>query len=170
MNLKYIKDLIFRIAFDKSDLLKKIWIKNTKFKKAPEIPWTPLNKPLKDCKIALITTAGIHHNFQEPFNMQDKNGDWSFRELGLEKKETFTITHDYYNKTDALKDINIVLPIDRVNELVNEKLIGSLNLYAYSFMGHILNEYIEQFINISAIEVAEKLKKQNVDIALLTPA
>jgi D-proline reductase (dithiol) PrdB len=170
MNLKFIKDAIYRTAFDKSDFLKKLWIKNTNFKIDSEIPWTPLKKELKDCKIALVTTAGLHHTFQEPFDMQDIDGDWGYREIDLSKKETFSITHNYYDKSDALKDINIVLPVDRINELVKEKLIGELNIYAYSFMGHILNQYLDKFINISAFDVAHKLKEQNVDIALLTPA
>ena len=45
------------------------------------IPWTPINKPLNDCKLAVVTTSGVHHRDQEPFDMQDSDGDPSFGKL-----------------------------------------------------------------------------------------
>jgi D-proline reductase (dithiol) PrdB len=44
-----------------------------------EIPWAPLKKPLADCRVAVVTTAGIHHHHQPPFNMQALEGDPSWR-------------------------------------------------------------------------------------------
>jgi len=44
-------------------------------------PWTPVNKPLGESRVALVTTAGVHHKGQQPFDMQDAEGDPSFREI-----------------------------------------------------------------------------------------
>jgi len=44
-----------------------------------DIPWADVTKPMKELKIALLTTAGVHHKGQPPFDMKDKNGDPSFR-------------------------------------------------------------------------------------------
>jgi D-proline reductase (dithiol) PrdB len=45
------------------------------------IPWTPLRKPLSECTVALVTTAGVHLKGQKPFDMSDPDGDPSFREI-----------------------------------------------------------------------------------------
>src|SRR5438874_8053248 len=40
------------------------------------IPWTPLRKPVSECTVVLVTTAGVHLRSDRPFNL---NGDSSFR-------------------------------------------------------------------------------------------
>ncbi len=135
-----------------------------------DIPWAPLTVPVHQAKLALITTAGIHHRHQIPFDMIDSNGDPSYRELNAATLfDDFVITHDYYNHNDADKDPNIILPLDRLNELVDEKILGSIAASHYSFMGHIDGPHIDTLINRTAVEIAQKLRAEKVDIALLTP-
>ncbi|WP_303720169.1 glycine/sarcosine/betaine reductase selenoprotein B family protein [Malonomonas rubra] len=135
------------------------------------IPWTVPAKPLDQAKLALVTTSGIHHRQQEPFDMNDANGDPSYRQLNGEKIfDDFQITHDYYDHTDAGKDPNIILPLDRVRELVRERIVGSLAQNHYSFMGHIDGPHITTLVEKTAQEVAQKLIVDQVDLVLLTPA
>ncbi len=135
------------------------------------IPWTRPASPLSQAKLALVTTAGIHHRDQLPFDMRDKNGDPSFREIrGRDIFNDFQITHDYYDHSDARKDPNIILPLDRLRELVAEGLIGSLAEIHYAFMGHIDGEHIKTFVGGSAQLLIKSLQAQEVDIVLLTPA
>ena len=134
------------------------------------IPWTPFNKQLSECKIALVTTSGVHHKNQTPFDMNDKNGDPSFRIIDSDKPvHDLMITHDYYDHSDADKDINIVFPIERLREFKAEGIIKEISQFNYSFMGHIDSHHIQTLISETGPEVAIKLKKQNVDIVLLTP-
>src|SRR6266566_6591658 len=42
---------------------------------------TPLKKPLQDCMVALVTTAGLSLPDQPPFDMTIRMGDTSFREI-----------------------------------------------------------------------------------------
>ncbi|PNU20463.1 hypothetical protein C2E25_07010 [Geothermobacter hydrogeniphilus] len=136
-----------------------------------EIPWTAVSKPLRDCRLALVTTAGVHHPDQPPFDMRDSDGDPSWRELtGETLPGAYRITHDYYDHSDAEKDLNIVLPLERLQELVDEKLLGSLNRRHFGFMGHIDGRHIPALIEKSAREVAGKLCADKVDLVLLTPA
>lgn len=103
--------------------------------------------------------------------MADPSGDPTFREIPADiKPSDLTITHDYYDHKDADKDINIVLPIERIKDLEKTGDIGSVNSRHFSFMGHITLPYIETLINKTAPIVAKKLKSDNVDIAILTPA
>lgn len=135
-----------------------------------DIPWAVPAVPVRQARLALITTAGIHHRHQTPFDMVDANGDPSYRELKAATLfDDFVITHDYYNHSDADKDPNIILPLDRLKELVDEKLLGSIAATHYSFMGHIDGPHIDTLINRSAVEITDKLKAERVDIALLTP-
>lgn len=135
------------------------------------IPWTPVNKPLHACKLALVTTSGIHHSDQPPFNMQDSEGDPSFRVIKAASiGNDYRITHDYYDHKDAEKDLNIVLPIDRCRELEQEGVIGRLADTHYSFMGHIDGRHIATLISKTARQVASRLGEDQVDLVLLTPA
>jgi D-proline reductase (dithiol) PrdB len=134
------------------------------------IPWTQ-PKPLSQAKLALVTTSGIHHRDQPPFDMNDRDGDPSFRPLDGDKLfADFQITHDYYDHTDARKDPNIIVPLEPLQELVNEKLLGSLARTHYAFMGHIDGRHIKTLVEQSAREIAKRLKADQVDLVLLTPA
>lgn len=134
------------------------------------IPWTPFTRPLSQSKVAIITTAGVHLKSQEPFNMLDPQGDPTYREIpSAAPKEDYKITHDYYDHTDADRDLNIVFPIDRLKEMKEAGIIGGLAEMNYGFMGHIDGPHIETLVSEIAPEMARKLKTQEVDIALLTP-
>ena len=134
-------------------------------------PWAPVTKPLSACKVALVTTSGLHHGNQEPFDMQDSDGDPSFRTIdGMTIVNDFRITHDYYDHSDAEKDLNIIFPLERLNELQREGVIGELAKKHYSFMGHIDGRHITALISHFAKQVVEKLRQDAVDVVLLTPA
>ncbi|MEJ2699721.1 MAG: glycine/sarcosine/betaine reductase selenoprotein B family protein [Desulfuromonadales bacterium] len=136
-----------------------------------QIPWTPARKPLSECRVAVVTTAGVHHASQPPFDMEDPEGDPTFRELDSETiMKDFRITHDYYDHSDAEKDLNIVLPLDRLWEFEAQGVIGRLAGTHYGFMGHIDGRHIPTLIEKSARKVAARLKVDGVDAVLLTPA
>jgi D-proline reductase (dithiol) PrdB len=134
-------------------------------------PLFPLPRPLRTCRVALVTTAGLHLPEQEPFDMTDKNGDPSYREIpssiGIEE---LTITHDYFPKADALVDPNLVLPIEPLRQLAREGTIGSIAPRFFSFMGHILGEHLQTLTRGTAPKVADALKRDHVDAVFLTPA
>lgn len=135
------------------------------------IPWHPVSKPLSQSKVALVTTAGLHHTAQAPFNMKDPLGDPSFRIIeGRSIANDFTITHDYYDHRDAEKDVNIIFPIARLNEMQRAGCIGAISDKHFSFMGHIDGPHVQQLIQHTAPQVVQSLKKMRVDAVLLTPA
>ncbi|GAB6081809.1 glycine/sarcosine/betaine reductase selenoprotein B family protein [Desulfuromonas carbonis] len=138
---------------------------------AGQIPWTPITKPLGNCRVAVVTTSGVHHRRQRPFNMLDQEGDPSLRVLdGATIFDDFTISHDYYDHTDAEKDLNIVLPLQRLRELAQEGIIGSVANDHFSFMGHIVGPHLETLKERTAPQLAALLRAAEVDLVLLTPA
>ncbi len=134
------------------------------------VPWTPVTKKLNASKVAIVTTAGVHNKDQTPFDMADRDGDPSFREIDARNPvSSLVITHDYYDHTDADKDINIVFPLERLKELETEGIISKVADYHYGFMGHIKGRHIQTLINEYAPEVARRLIKDHVDVVLLSP-
>lgn len=135
-----------------------------------EIPWAPLSKPLSQCRVALVTTAGVHHRNQEPFDMADGDGDPSFRAIDAARPlETLTITHDYYDHADADRDINVVFPIERLRELAAQGIIGGVSDVHIGFMGHIVGRHVRTLTERTAPEAAGILKGAGVDVVILTP-
>jgi D-proline reductase (dithiol) PrdB len=136
-----------------------------------ETPWTEVTKPLAQCKVALVTTSGVHHDNQTPFDMLDSDGDPTYREIDSSTiMQSYTITHDYYDHSDAEKDLNIIFPLERLNELQQEGVIGEIAQKHYSFMGHIDGKHIATLVGESAKQIVEKLRQDAVDVVLLTPA
>ena len=139
-------------------------LKPSKHYDAPEI--APVNKKLKDSRVALVSTAGVHLKEDEPFDT--RGSDPSYRVVPSNSKmEDLMITHGHYDDSQAHLDINVVFPIDRLLELKEEGVIGSLADNFYTFRGYIPKT--RPLIKKSAPEVAKLLVKDRVDIAILTP-
>jgi D-proline reductase (dithiol) PrdB len=135
------------------------------------IPFAPLHKPLTHCRVALLTTAGIHLRDQIPYNMENPDGDPTYREIPATVDiAQIRITDKYYDHTDADADLNVVFPLLHFRDLVKKRVIGSLAPRHFGFMGHIDQALIGVLNNRTAPEVAAKLRADKVDFAFLTPA
>lgn len=134
---------------------------------ATPLNWTPLRKPLNECTVALVTTAGVHLREQEPFAVYDEKGDWTYREIPVNApSDQLMVTHTHYDTRDAEQDINVVFPLDRMRELADEGVIGTLAPRHYGFMGFIPDP--RHLATETAPVVAEELARDGVDVALLT--
>lgn len=135
------------------------------------IPFATVRKPLANARVALLTTAGVHLRSQTPFDMENPDGDPTYREIPNTVDPTqLTITHKYYDHTDADADLNVVFPLEHFHDLVTKQVIGSLAPRHFGFMGHIDKALITTLNSRSAPEVAAKLRADGVDFAFLTPA
>ena len=134
---------------------------------APTTPppvWTPVSKPLNKSRVAFATAGGIHLKTQTPFNAA---GDFSIREIPSDTpSDKLMVTHGGYDNSDVNKDINAMLPIDRLRELAAEGFIGSIAPILVGFMGGGGN--VNKFINETGPQIAEIFKKEAVDLVLLT--
>lgn len=135
------------------------------------IPFVRLNKPLSAARGALITTGGIHLSSQPPFDMNNSDGDPTYRQIpGNVTSDQITITHKYYDHRDADADLNVIFPLTHFRDLVNRGVIGSLAPRHFGFMGHIEGDLVTTLTQRTAPEVAAKLRADGVDFAFLTPA
>jgi len=129
-----------------------------------EIPWTPLRKPLSDSTVVLVSTGGVHLRSDRPFNL---NGDPTFRVIPKDAQQAdLAISHQSYDKADALRDINLVFPIERLRELESEQVIGRLaqDNYGFGLMGS------AKKLMPAIKQVARRIGESGVDLALLVPA
>lgn len=134
-----------------------------------DVPWQSHSKPLHECKIAVVTTAGVHLKDQESFDVEAKDGDASFRRIPLKASESdYQISHTHYDHAEADKDINCVFPIDILHTLETEGYIGGISEVSFGFMGFIL-QTLHPKLKESARKVAQELLAENVDIVLMTP-
>jgi D-proline reductase (dithiol) PrdB len=171
MSIKTWKDRIVTKLFTRFPALVERWVKSQDFTDTLETPWVPLSRDLKECRIALVTTAGVHLRSQAPYDMEDRDGDPTFREIpSWTRPEDLMITHDYYDHRDAERDINVVLPMRRLRELEAEGVIGGIVPRHFSFMGHIMGGHIDTLMQGTGPEVARMLKAAGVDAVFLTPA
>jgi D-proline reductase (dithiol) PrdB len=128
------------------------------------IPWTRLKRPITQATVALITTGGVHLRRDQPFN---PNSDPSFRVIPRDAEPgDLAITHQAYDRRDALRDINLVFPLQRLRELEAEGVIGRLAAEEYGFG---LVDFGAKLIGPGR-EVAARLCDGGVDLALLVPA
>jgi D-proline reductase (dithiol) PrdB len=169
--LRQIKDKYIAKLLTKYPTLFERWARNADVVEFSDTPWTPFDGEVSRSRIALITTGGVHLSTQQPFNMKDPFGDHSFREIPSDAAaENLFITHNYYDHSDADKDINIVFPLERLQYLKHNEEVGGVNFRHFSFMGHIKHDHIDVLIKDTAPRVAAVLKSDGVDIAILTPA
>lgn len=138
------------------------------------IPFTPLEKPLADCTVALISTAGIARNDDRPFDQEGERrnpwwGDPSFREIPLGTTERdVRLYHMHIDPRFGEADLDVVLPMRRLAELAEQGVVRQPAPRHYSLMGFILDP--EVLVGQTAPALAERMRADAVDAAALVPA
>ena len=131
------------------------------------VPWAPFGQRLDGSRLAVVTTGGFHLPGQPGFDCD--RGDPSFREIpGDVPLGELRISHTHYDTRDALADPNILLPLDRLRELVAEGALGRVAPTHYSLMGYI--PQVEALVGETAPAIVQRMRREEVDLALLTPA
>jgi len=167
---KRIEDRILTWAFSRFPALARRWAEGFDAVKGEGVPWAPFKKPLAGCRVALVTTAGVHLKSQVPFDMENGSGDATFREIpGDVDPGSLMVTHKYYDHSSADRDINVVFPIDRLRDMVARGEVGAVAPRHYGFMGHIVGDKVGELMELTAPVVAENLMGDGVDAVLLTP-
>lgn len=128
-----------------------------------------LSKPLSESRLTFVSTAGVQPIGTMPFDTVHPVGDYSFRRVPSDSKTSELEIHQLkYPTFGAERDLNVIFPIERLRELVEEKFIGSLTENFFSFIGY--NMDAERLENTLAEDIAEAVKAENAEVALLAPA
>ncbi len=126
-------------------------------------PWAQGGK-LSQRRVALLSTAGLHTRDDRPFAGME--GDYRVI-AGNSRANELVMTHvsTNFDRTGFQQDWNVVFPLDRLHELAEQGVIGSVADYHYSFMGAADPAQMKP----SAGTLAGLLKGDNVDAAFLIP-
>jgi len=149
-------------ALDQENMLKKV----PTLPQLPGRPWVS-GPALARRRIALITTAGLHLRSDRPYS--PGGGGTDYRVIpGDVAAGDVVMSHLSVNfdRSGFQQDWNVAFPLERLQELVRDKIVGSLAAFHYSFMGAIspITRY-----EAKARELAAHLKGDNVDGVLLCP-
>jgi len=151
----------------------KAWVKREAQEKRP-IPWTPMTKPLADCTIALVTTAGVARLDDLPFDQEGERrnpwwGDPGYRRIPLgTTEEDVKLYHMHIDTRFGQEDLDVVLPMRRLAELAGEGVIGRPADTHYSIMGYQLRTGVIE--GETAPAIAREMKSRGVDAAALVPS
>jgi D-proline reductase (dithiol) PrdB len=128
-------------------------------------PWTPLRKPLSQCRVAMIGSGGILYRDQPRFHREDA----SYRRIPKDASQAdLDIWHFGYRTKDAKIDHNCVFPLARMREMEREGVIGEFCDPAYSFMGGIYSA--RKVRDELAPRIVDELKRAHADAFYLVPA
>jgi D-proline reductase (dithiol) PrdA len=128
------------------------------------VVWTPVQKPLHEMRVALVTGTGVHLSNDKRF---DLSCDSSFRIIpSTTLCSDLIVSHGGYDNTDVLSDINSMFPIDRLRELENEGYIAKMAPRHIGFMGG--GGDLKALANETGPAIAALLKQDGVDAAVFT--
>jgi D-proline reductase (dithiol) PrdB len=126
-------------------------------------PWVT-GPALSQRRVAIVSSAGLVVRGEDPFRGRDPD----YRIIPADTKpDQLLISHISINfdRTGFQEDWNVVFPLDRLNELAADGVIGSVAETHYSFMG--ANDPLQ--MEPHAREAAGRLKRDRVDAVILSP-
>jgi len=128
-------------------------------------PMAALSKPLSECRVGMVATGGVYVEGQTAFTYKD---DATYRSIPNDVDTAqLRATHFAYDLTDARRDVNVVFPIDALNELNDNGTIGELAPNFFTCMGGI---YSQRRVNEElAPAIVERCKADKIDVMLLVP-
>ncbi len=127
-------------------------------------PWvTP--KPLSESKVAIVTSAALYPAGGEAFEA----GDTSYRLIDSAARD-LVLGHwsPNFDRTGVAIDLNVVYPIDRLEELAADGTIGSVAPQHVAFAGNQPDD-VSTIRMDSGPRAAAALKADDVDLVILTP-
>jgi len=131
-----------------------------------DTPWTPWTKKLSESKVAMVSTAGLHLRGDQPF----VGGDQTYRVIPSSAKANDIImshTSIGWDHTGFYRDLNLAFPMDRLKELDQQSVIGSLAKDYYSFMG--AQQEPVKILEETGPDVARRMKAEGVDAVFMVP-
>jgi hypothetical protein len=137
--------------------------------KQDQVPLARLAKPLSECRLTLVSSAGVQPKGTMPFDVVHPVGDYSFRRVPSASRPGDLEIHQIkYPTHGAVRDLNVIFPIERLQELAAEGVIGGLTASFFSFIGYNMDPgRLEATL---AEDIAAAVAADGADSCLLCPA
>lgn len=132
----------------------------------PELEGHPFTTAprLADASVAIVTTAGLHLAEEHTFGIFDPG----FRVIPRGRDDV-VMSHNSQNfdRSGVMLDRNVVFPVDRLDELAADGVVGAVSPAHLSFMG--AQEDLSTILLDTGPAAARFLQEQGTDVVLLTP-
>ncbi|HUC97614.1 MAG TPA: hypothetical protein VMR88_04000 [Candidatus Polarisedimenticolaceae bacterium] len=127
--------------------------------------WSPIIKPINESTVALLSSAALRLQDQEPFVPRE---DMSYRRVPADPSAGAIII-DHHSGIGRVpkQDPEIVFPRTALASLAQQGIIGAISPVHFSFMGGVRRQ--QEIEGNLAPAIAFDLKKMAVDLALLVP-
>ena len=148
----------------------RIFMKAYRWRVIDPVPAAAMTKPITECRVALVSSAGFVVPGDPPFDERVRGGDFSHRVIPANTDVQALEEHhrsDVFDHTGIRTDPNIALPLDRLHEMVAAGEIGSVAPRQISLMGCITapGRLIRQTLPV----LGDLLQEDEVDVALMVP-
>jgi D-proline reductase (dithiol) PrdB len=122
-------------------------------------------KPLSQSTVAIVTSAALYAAGDDAFTSVDT----SYRIIDRDRRD-LVLGHwsPNFDHTGVALDLNVVYPIDRLEELAAQGVIGAVAPRHVSFAGNQPDDVATVRLD-SGPAAARALKDDGVDVVLLTP-
>jgi hypothetical protein len=130
-----------------------------------KLGWTALAKPVREARVALLSSAALRLAHQQPFIPRE---DLSYRQVPSDPSAGEIII-DHHSSIGRVpkQDPEIVFPRTALAALLKDGTIGTIAPFHFSFMGGVRRP--QEIENNLAPAIADDLKQAQVDLALLVP-
>ena len=133
------------------------------------VPLAPLEKPLSECRLCFVSTSGVQPKTSLPFDTVHPVGDYTFRRVPSDSRtEDLEIHQLKYPTFGAREDLNVIFPIERLQEFAQEGVIGGLTENFYTFIGYNMDP--ERLQNTLAKNLAAAIAEEKPDAVIAAPA
>lgn len=133
----------------------------------PEFESTAFTQPppLNEARVAIVTTSAVHTEDADAFDPADT----SYRLIDSGER-ALKLGHwsPNFDRSGFASDLNVVYPVDRLSELADEGIIGSVAPRHISFAGNQPDDVATIRLD-SGPAAAKQLLDDGVDIVVLTP-
>ena len=121
--------------------------------------------PVRERRVAIVTTAGLHRRTDKNFALSDLSYRVIPGDVGLDDL-VMTQASVNFDRSGFQQDVNVVLPLDRLREMDQAGEIGSVANFHYAFNGA---GQLAPAFEPTAREVGRMLKEDGVNAAILVP-
>ena len=129
-----------------------------------DVPFTLLNKPIDECRVAVVTTSFPHHH-KSSFGAPATDKVVYHRGVDDVPERMFTDDLAWDKEATHTNDTESFLPLRTLADFVDDGVVGSLN---HRFFG-VPTEYSKRRSGLDGDTVAAWCVDDKVDIALLVP-
>ena len=138
-----------------------------------QIPWSPLAKPLSQCRVSIVSSAAVAMKTDQPFDQEIERRDpWSsdpsYRVLpGTTATDDVRVYHLHINTSFAQQDFNCVMPLERLRQLEALGEIAHSAPSHYSYMGYTVRP--DALLRHTVPGIIGQLRQEQVDAVVLVP-